>query len=114
MSFISSFFAPVTLVFGLPATIIMVTCLSSSCIFLFLIIWKKFNGFTEIKKYEEKSLVEINSKREEKIDDILTEAVSSNAINKIKYFNQVMILLRDIPEIRKQRTEQMAKKICGK
>lgn len=113
MSFISSFFAPLISILGLPATIIIVTGLGSSSLLVLLLLWKEFNQKKEIKKEEEKSNIELNQKREEKIDGILIEATNSNPTDKIKLYSQVVMLARDLPEIKKQRTEEISKRICG-
>jgi hypothetical protein len=109
MSLTSSFFAPVISVFGLPATIIIITGLSSSSFFLLLLVWNEFNQRREIRKNE----IELNCRRDEKIDNILLEATTLEPVEKIQLYNQVVILTRDFPQIKKSRTEEMAKEICG-
>ncbi len=114
IGFISSFFAPVALVFGWPATIVIITSLLSSSVFLLLSFWKKFNDTREIKKEERIGDIKLNRKRAKEVDGILIRATNSNPVEKIKFYNQAMILIRDFSEIKKQTTIEIAKTICGK
>ncbi len=113
MSFISSLFAPVAAILGWPATIIIITSLSSSSVLLLLSFWKEFNHKRELRKEEEISDIKLNCDRAKEIDGILIKATNSKPVEQIQLYNQAMILIRDFPEIKKQRTIEVARKICG-
>lgn len=71
---------------------------------------KKINN-EELKRKQEDIDIELNKEREQKIDDILIQAISSE--NSIVLYKQCMILARGMPEYKKKITEDTARQICG-
>lgn len=113
MSFAASFLAPMISTFGLAATVILITGLGSSTFLLLSLLRKELSYKRELKKEEEISDIKLNCDRAKEIDGILIRATNSKPVEQIQLYNQAMILMRDFPEIKKQRTIEVARKFCG-
>ena len=113
MTFASSFIAPIKSILGLPLTIILFTGAGAAIFLIVSLLWKEFNHKRELKKEEEISDIKLNCDRAKKIDGILIRATNSKPAEQIQLYNHVMVLTRDFPEIKKQRTIEVARKVCG-
>lgn len=113
MTFVSSFIAPIKSILGLPLTIILFTGAGAAIFLIVSLLWKEFNHKRELKKEEESSDIKLNCDRAKEIDGILIRATNSKPVEQIQLYNQAMILMRDFPEIKKQRTIEVARKFCG-
>ena len=59
------------------------------------------------------SIIGLNQERSKEVDRILIKAINCDSTEQLRLYSQVMILMRDFPEMKKQQTEQIAKNICG-
>jgi hypothetical protein len=77
------------------------------------LLWKAFYDNKEVKKEETISDIKLNYNSAKEVDEIMISATNSKPFEQIQLSNQVMVLIRDFPEIKKQRTIEVARKICG-
>ena len=114
MVFASSFITPITSILGLPLTVILFTGTGAAIFLIVSLLWKEFSDNREVKKKERMSDIKLNCERAKEVDGILIRATTnSNPVERIKLYNQAIVLIRDFSEIKKQRTIEIAKTICG-